>query len=156
MSMARSRCAKIFATLGPASSSRSMIRALFEAGANMFRLNFRHGSHADHQVPRTGPQCRFADRRFGKPQDSKKRMTLLCAAVSEPTISRSDRREAPARDCSSMAPSGVGATTCPARLVALICRARSVPPGAMMKSFNPPSTAGLQAERAHDELCFAS
>ncbi|MFN7446022.1 MAG: hypothetical protein ACK5RC_12780 [Curvibacter sp.] len=78
-----------------------MIRALFEAGANMFRLNFRHGSHADHQVPRTGPQCRFADRRFGKPQDSKKRMTLLCAAVSEPTISRSDRREAPARDCSS-------------------------------------------------------
>lgn len=48
--MARSRYAKIVATLGPASSSRSMIKALFEAGADMFRLNFSHGSHADHQA----------------------------------------------------------------------------------------------------------
>ena len=47
--MRRSRHAKIVATLGPASSSPEMIRALFEAGADVFRFNFSHGSHEDHQ-----------------------------------------------------------------------------------------------------------
>ncbi len=47
--MNRSRKAKIVATLGPASNSREMIKALFEAGADVFRFNFSHGSHADHQ-----------------------------------------------------------------------------------------------------------
>jgi pyruvate kinase len=46
--MRRSRYAKILATLGPASSTESTIRALFNAGADVFRLNFSHGSHADH------------------------------------------------------------------------------------------------------------
>ncbi|HXE40470.1 MAG TPA: pyruvate kinase [Azonexus sp.] len=46
--MKRDRKAKILATLGPASSSDEMIRALFETGADVFRLNFSHGSHADH------------------------------------------------------------------------------------------------------------
>ena len=41
--------AKIVATLGPASDDRRTIQALFEAGADMFRLNFSHGSHEDHQ-----------------------------------------------------------------------------------------------------------
>lgn len=36
------------ATLGPASSDRESIKALFEAGADVFRLNFSHGTHADH------------------------------------------------------------------------------------------------------------
>jgi pyruvate kinase len=41
--------AKIVATLGPASADRSTIEALVLAGADVFRLNFSHGSHADHQ-----------------------------------------------------------------------------------------------------------
>src|SRR5215207_148335 len=47
--MRRTRHAKIVATLGPASSSPEMIRALFEAGADVFRFNFSHGSHEEHQ-----------------------------------------------------------------------------------------------------------
>ena len=42
------RKTKIIATLGPASRSPSKIRELIEAGANVFRLNFSHGSHAEH------------------------------------------------------------------------------------------------------------
>src|SRR5215213_4524243 len=41
----RMRSAKIVATLGPASASRDRLRALFEAGVDVFRLNFSHGSH---------------------------------------------------------------------------------------------------------------
>jgi pyruvate kinase len=47
--MRRQRKAKILATLGPASSTREQISALFDAGADVFRLNFSHGSHEDHQ-----------------------------------------------------------------------------------------------------------
>ncbi|ODV10221.1 MAG: pyruvate kinase [Rubrivivax sp. SCN 70-15] len=39
---------KIVATLGPSSTDRATIQALFEAGANVFRLNFSHGTHEDH------------------------------------------------------------------------------------------------------------
>ena len=46
--MKRERSARILATLGPASSTRERIRALAEAGADVFRLNFSHGSHEDH------------------------------------------------------------------------------------------------------------
>jgi len=46
--MRRNRSAKIVATLGPASSSREMIRGLAEAGVDVFRFNFSHGSHDDH------------------------------------------------------------------------------------------------------------
>lgn len=46
--MRRNRNTKIIATLGPASSSVEMIQKLFMAGADVFRLNFSHGSHADH------------------------------------------------------------------------------------------------------------
>src|SRR5688572_11141307 len=41
----RTRSAKIVATLGPASSSPERLRALFEAGVDVFRLNFSHGTH---------------------------------------------------------------------------------------------------------------
>ena len=44
----RLRNAKIIATLGPASSSKEKIKELFLAGADVFRLNFSHGTHADH------------------------------------------------------------------------------------------------------------
>ncbi|MFN3369270.1 MAG: pyruvate kinase, partial [Thermus sp.] len=40
---------KIVATLGPASDSKEAIRALAEAGADVFRLNFSHGTHEDHR-----------------------------------------------------------------------------------------------------------
>lgn len=48
--MHRERNVKIVATLGPATASADRIRALFEAGADVFRLNFSHGSHDDHLV----------------------------------------------------------------------------------------------------------
>jgi len=41
------RNVKIVATLGPASSDYATIRALFEAGADVFRLNMSHGTHDD-------------------------------------------------------------------------------------------------------------
>jgi pyruvate kinase len=47
--MRRHRCAKIIATLGPASSSPEVIEKLFLAGVDVFRLNFSHGSHEDHR-----------------------------------------------------------------------------------------------------------
>ncbi len=48
MRMRRNRRAKIVATLGPASSDPIKIRQLFEAGVDVFRLNFSHGSKEDH------------------------------------------------------------------------------------------------------------
>ena len=47
--MKRQRKAKIVATLGPASSEPVMLRRLFEAGADVFRLNFSHGTQDDHK-----------------------------------------------------------------------------------------------------------
>lgn len=44
----RRRRTKIIATLGPASSSPEMMTRLFQAGADVFRLNFSHGTHEDH------------------------------------------------------------------------------------------------------------
>lgn len=46
--MKRARKAKIVATLGPASSTEAEIRLLIESGADVLRLNFSHGTHADH------------------------------------------------------------------------------------------------------------
>ena len=43
-----SRRAKIVCTLGPAVGSYEGIRALVDAGMDVARLNFSHGSHADH------------------------------------------------------------------------------------------------------------
>jgi len=46
--MRRTRKAKILATLGPASSDAESITRLFMAGADVFRLNFSHGTHEEH------------------------------------------------------------------------------------------------------------
>ncbi|ETW11659.1 pyruvate kinase [Roseivivax marinus] len=43
--MRRTRNVKIVATLGPASSTYEQIKALHEAGADVFRLNMSHGTH---------------------------------------------------------------------------------------------------------------
>lgn len=44
----RDRSTKIVATLGPASSTPEKIKALFEAGVDVFRMNYSHGTQADH------------------------------------------------------------------------------------------------------------
>ena len=46
--MIRARQARIVATLGPASRAPDKVRELAQAGADVFRINFSHGSHADH------------------------------------------------------------------------------------------------------------
>jgi pyruvate kinase len=63
--MRRNRNAKIVATLGPASSSPELIRALFDAGADVFRLNFSHGTHDDHR--RRFDAVRAIEREVGRP-----------------------------------------------------------------------------------------
>lgn len=44
----RSRKVKILATVGPASSSPEMLRKLFKAGVDAFRVNMSHGEHEVH------------------------------------------------------------------------------------------------------------
>jgi pyruvate kinase len=48
--MHRNRNAKIIATIGPGSSDPSMLASLFNAGADVFRLNASHGNHDDHRA----------------------------------------------------------------------------------------------------------
>ncbi len=48
MTMHRHRRAKIVATVGPASSSPEMLKTLFLAGVDTFRLNFSHGTQDGH------------------------------------------------------------------------------------------------------------
>lgn len=59
------RKAKIVATLGPASATPERIAELFKAGANVFRLNFSHGSHDDHA--RTHDVIRRLEKEAGRP-----------------------------------------------------------------------------------------
>jgi pyruvate kinase len=59
------RRTKIVCTIGPASSSEKMLRALIEAGMNVARLNFSHGDYAFHsRVIRT---IRRLERRLKMP-----------------------------------------------------------------------------------------
>jgi pyruvate kinase len=44
----RRRRTKIIATVGPASSTPEILARLFQGGADVFRLNFSHGTHDDH------------------------------------------------------------------------------------------------------------
>jgi pyruvate kinase len=63
--MRRNRSAKIVATLGPATSDEKAIRALFERGVDVFRLNFSHGTQSDHA--RRLETIRALERDFGRP-----------------------------------------------------------------------------------------
>lgn len=63
--MRRHRCGKIIATLGPSSSSAERIEELFLAGVDVFRLNFSHGSHADHQ--KRHQIIRALEKKIGRP-----------------------------------------------------------------------------------------
>ncbi|MCK9985947.1 MAG: pyruvate kinase [Azoarcus sp.] len=63
--MRRHRQSRILATLGPSSSTPERIRALVDAGADVFRLNFSHGAHADHAERLR--QIRDIEREVGRP-----------------------------------------------------------------------------------------
>ena len=63
--MIRARRARIVATLGPASRTPDMIQALARAGADVFRLNFSHGSHDDHAA--TCKAVREVEKIVGRP-----------------------------------------------------------------------------------------
>ncbi|MCC6197475.1 MAG: pyruvate kinase [Burkholderiales bacterium] len=61
----RHRYAKIVATLGPSSSTKESIRALFMAGVDVFRLNFSHGTHDQHRERLA--QIRDVEKEVGRP-----------------------------------------------------------------------------------------
>src|SRR6266480_748066 len=65
MTVRRRRHAKIVATLGPASASTEMIRSLFLAGVDVFRLNFSHGTHEQHRERLA--QIREVEQELGRP-----------------------------------------------------------------------------------------
>src|SRR5580658_3764781 len=61
----RRRRTKIIATLGPASSTPEVLARLFQAGADVFRLNFSHGTHEDHA--KRFAMIRDLEQRFDRP-----------------------------------------------------------------------------------------
>lgn len=65
MPLFRHRQTKIVATIGPATSSPQALRAVFEAGVDVFRLNFSHGEHKDHGE--RVAMLRQLERDLGKP-----------------------------------------------------------------------------------------
>jgi pyruvate kinase len=63
--MHRNRRAKIVATVGPASASPDMLKALFLAGVDTFRMNFSHGTQADHA--KVHAAVRALEKEVGRP-----------------------------------------------------------------------------------------
>ncbi len=63
--MRRYRRAKIVVTLGPSSADEAIIRKLVEVGADVFRLNFSHGSKDDHLA--LYQAIRRVEAEFGRP-----------------------------------------------------------------------------------------
>ena len=61
----RDRSVKVVATLGPASDNAEIIQELFEAGADVFRLNMSHGDHE--AVRRRHQIIRDVEQRVGRP-----------------------------------------------------------------------------------------
>ncbi len=61
----RGRKVKILATVGPASRSPEMLRRLFKAGVDAFRVNMSHGEHADHGA--TIKAIRALEKEFARP-----------------------------------------------------------------------------------------
>ena len=59
------RRTKIVATMGPASSDPAIIARMIRAGMDVARLNFSHGTHAEHR--RVIERIRAASRKAGKP-----------------------------------------------------------------------------------------
>ncbi len=63
--MQRNWKAKIVATVGPASPDSATIDAMYRAGADVFRLNFSHGIHDDHE--QRPDRRRALERATGRP-----------------------------------------------------------------------------------------
>jgi pyruvate kinase len=63
--MIRSRRTRMLCTLGPASRTPEQVEALARAGADVFRLNFSHGSHQDHA--RSFEAVRAAEAKIERP-----------------------------------------------------------------------------------------
>lgn len=61
----RGRNAKIIATLGPGSRAPDTVKLLAQAGVDVFRLNFSHGSHEDHKA--AFETVRGAEEALGRP-----------------------------------------------------------------------------------------
>jgi pyruvate kinase len=61
----RTRKVRVLATLGPSSNSAEMIRKLYLAGADAFRINMSHGAHEDHAERIAS--IRALEREFGRP-----------------------------------------------------------------------------------------
>ena len=61
----RGRKVKILATTGPASRDASVLRSLFRAGADAFRVNMSHGEHAQHAA--TIRTIRALEKEFHRP-----------------------------------------------------------------------------------------
>ncbi len=61
----RNRQTKIVATLGPASGNPEMMRKLFEAGVDVFRMNFSHGTHEAHR--KNLETARMLEKEYGRP-----------------------------------------------------------------------------------------
>ena len=61
----RRRRTKIVATVGPSSSGPEVLRELFAAGVDVFRLNFSHGDHDEHRARYEA--IREVERRTGRP-----------------------------------------------------------------------------------------
>jgi len=59
------RATKILATLGYASESEEQITKLVQAGVNMFRMNFSHGTHEEHLMRIT--RVRTVEKKLSKP-----------------------------------------------------------------------------------------
>jgi pyruvate kinase len=102
--MRRGRKTKIVATLGPASSSPEQMKALFEAGADVFRINMSHSSHQvlgelhgrvralEQQVGRPigllvdlqGPKIRLGQIPGGRVElKAGSRVALVCQSISD-------------------------------------------------------------------------
>ncbi len=65
MKIRRRRRTKIIATLGPSSSTPEVLARLFQTGADVFRLNFSHGSHEDHAARIA--MIRALEKKFDRP-----------------------------------------------------------------------------------------
>jgi pyruvate kinase len=82
--MRRSRKTKILATLGPSSNSEAHLKALFNAGADVFRINMSHTSHED--LARLVGIVRSVETNAGRPIAALVDLQVRnCASVSWPT-----------------------------------------------------------------------